>query len=101
MFGAFFFVSCVTRAPSDYELDRRAGRLPKKEDKTSYKAISKEIHEIKGQNKVPVKPTRIAPRIENIWIYNQELNDGTYLQGTFLFIQIDNGYWLNPSDQKS
>lgn len=99
MCSSCLFISCVTRAPSNYELDRRAGRLPKKADKTS-QSIAKEIHAIKGQDKVPIDPIHINPHIEKIWIYNQEINDGTYLQGTYVFFQIDNGYWFNPSEQK-
>ena len=67
---------------------------------TSYKAVAKEMYELKGQNKVATEPIRTDPRIEKVWIYNQEINDGTYLQGTYVFFQVDNGYWLSPSDQK-
>lgn len=92
--------SCITRAPSNYELDRRAGRVPGNLSVSVHKQFANEIHEIKGQETQSIEPKRVEPRIEKVWIYNQELNDGAYLQGTFVFMQIDNGYWLNPADQK-
>lgn len=95
--GSLLCVSCMTRAPSNYELDKRAGLLPNKSLKLSYKSVAEELSEIKGQNKASEEPLRVEPRIEKVWIYNQELNDSTYLQGTYLFFQIDNGYWVNPS----
>lgn len=92
--------SCITRAPSNYELDRRAGHSPKNLSISAYKRVAKEIHGIKGQDTKFIAPKRVEPRVEKVWIYNQALNDGTYLQGTFVFMQIDDGYWLNPADQK-
>lgn len=100
MLMSAFCVSCITRAPSNYELDRRAGLPPSNLSKISHKEIVKEIHGTKGQDKQSIGLKRAEPRIEKVWIYSQELNDGTYLQGTFMFMQIDNGYWVNTENQK-
>lgn len=90
--------SCMTRAPSDYELDRQAGRIPKKD--LSKKEKSEEIYKVVGLNKDAKEPIHTNPRVEKVWVYDQETDSGSYLQGTYLYFQIDGGRWLNPGDLK-
>ena len=90
-------VSCMTRAPCDYQLDRQAGRLPEKEN--SEGGLFDVFH-IRGMLKDSKSPIRIPPTVEKVWIYDQENDDGSFLQGTYLYFQLDNGHWLNMGDIK-
>lgn len=84
----------MTRAPSDYELDRQAGLLPKADLKKEKIALG-DIYQVKGEDKLAQEPIRISPRTEKVWIYDQE-NEGNFLQGTYLYFQVEDGRWLNP-----
>lgn len=88
-------VSCMTRAPSDYQLDRQAGRLPQKE---SSEVGLFDVFHIRGILKDSKDPIRIPPAVEKVWIYDQENEDGSFLQGTYLYFQLDSGHWLNGGD---
>lgn len=89
--------SCVTRAPSKYELDMQAGRFPKHKGQKLEKKITENIEQIKKINtnqKPSNEPVLLVPRIEKVWVYDQELNDILYFQGTYVYLRIDNGRWL-------
>ncbi len=98
IFALCGFTSCMTRAPSDYQLDRQAGRLPKKD--LINKENTEEVYKVVGLNKDAKNPIRTNPRVEKIWIYDQETDSGAYLQGTYIYFQVDKGQWLNPGDFK-
>lgn len=90
-------ISCITRAPSTYQLDKQAGIDPQNEDAQSDVKLA-DIFPIRGLLKEEKEPIRIAPSVEKVWIYDQENEDGSFLQGTYLYFQIDNGRWVNPGD---
>ena len=90
-------IGCATRAPTKFELDRRAGLVPEAENVTNVK----EAHNLRAQpstNKVPGSPHRIGPRIEKIWVYDQELTPSAWMQGTYVFLEVEPGQWLNPDN---
>lgn len=92
-----FLTSCVTRAPSKYELDKEAGRWPTQLGKKSEKQLTQNIEQIKkiSENSKPSnEPILLEPRVEKVWIYDQELSDLLYFQGTYVYLRIDNGRWL-------
>jgi hypothetical protein len=98
-FLALTSVSCATRAPSTFELDKKAGLTPtldvegaKKEAKELKKDQEKK-DEKKAKEK-PDQPWRTRPRIEKIWVYGQELSPSVYLQGTHLFLEVNPGEWI-------
>ena len=84
---------CATRAPSDYELDRRAGLLPTAEVER-LKREANDVRQVAGASKVVREPPRSKPRLERIWVYDQELDGGYWLQGTYVFLEVEPGRWL-------
>jgi len=98
--SSFLTVSCITRAPSNYELDRQAGRLPKQGLRSYETPEIQNVYQIKGENKVTTEPLRIEPRTEKVWVYDQETEGGYFLQGTYLYFQVDSGHWISPGDEK-
>lgn len=86
----------ITRAPSKNELDNKSGVL----SFYSEKEKSDQIYDVVGMTKESKNPTQTKPKIVKLWVYDQEINSGTYLQGTYLFLQIDKGHWVNPMGQE-
>lgn len=43
-------------------------------------------------------PARIPPVIAKVWVYDQLINGNQWLQGTWLFIEVDRGRWLPEVD---
>lgn len=90
-------ISCVSRAPSTYQLDKQAGLAPQNEDAEPDVKLA-DIFPIQGLFKEAKEPTRSAPSVEKVWVYDQENEDGSFLQGTYLYFQMDDGHWVNPGD---
>ncbi len=97
-------VSCATRAPSTFELDKKAGLTPtldiegaKTEAKELKKTEDKKDERSKEKSKEkekPEQPWRTRPRVEKIWVYGQELSPSVYLQGTHVFLEVNPGEWI-------
>lgn len=103
LFPLFIFsfsglTSCMTRAPSDFELDKQAGRIPKKS--LNKQESTEEVYKVIGLNKDAKEPIKTSPRVEKIWLYDQETDSGAFLQGTYIYFQVDGGRWLNPGEVK-
>ena len=94
--------SCLTRAPTEYELDRRAGLIPPSQD-LSLKATATEVASApeRSRKKDPEAPGRIAPRVERVWVHAQELDGGYWLQGTWVFLEVRAGGWTTTSTDSS
>jgi hypothetical protein len=90
-------VSCVSRAPSEYELDRRAGLMPSLEVEKA-KSGALEINQMSFTGKSPTKPVRAAPWFERVWVYDQELDGGYWMQGTYVFLEVEPGRWVKPEE---
>lgn len=97
-------VSCATRAPSSFELDKKAGLSPsldaedtKKEAKELRKTDEKKSDVKEKKNKVndEDKPRRTFPRIEKIWVYGRELSPAAYMQGTHIFLEVTPSTWTS------
>jgi hypothetical protein len=82
-------VSCATRAPSTFELDKQAGLVPT----LDVEGAKREAKELKREERKAEPPVRTRPRIEKIWVYGQELSPTVYLQGTHLFLEVSPGEW--------
>jgi hypothetical protein len=91
VFVTYLISSCATRAPSDYELDRRAGLVPSVDVD---KGLSSELRPLAKNMKDPKHPHRRAPRLEKVWVYDQELDGGYWMQGTFVYMEAAPGEWL-------
>lgn len=87
---------CATRAPSDYELDRRAGLTPSDESEAPQMDLTLLPH----HQKDPKLPFRTPPRLEKIWVYDQELEGGSWLQGTFVYLEVSPGGWSLHGEPK-
>lgn len=97
IFSSTVLTSCVTRAPSQYELDKEAGRWPSqlgKKPQTQLEKDFEKIQRLKGEFKPSHMPSFIEPRVEKVWVYDQQLSDSLYFQGTYVYLRIDNGSWL-------
>lgn len=90
--------ACATRAPTDYELDRRAGLMPAIEVQKA-KAGAEEMRRIPGGNKPAAKPVRASPWFEKVWVYDHEIEGGYWLQGTYLFLEVEPGRWVRPGEE--
>ena len=90
---------CLTRAPTTYELDRRSGMLPPnqvqiKDDLAKMQTSSN----IARQSQMPA---RLSPLVERIWVNSQILPDGSKLDGTWMWIEVEKSKWLDENDPGS
>ena len=88
--------ACQTTAPSNYELNRRSGLGVSldTEAKVSNKGELSKIRTGRMPSKEAVMPVRVAPLIEKIWVYDQIVNEGEWMQGTWMFIEVEKAKWL-------
>jgi hypothetical protein len=93
--------SCASRAPTQYELDKRAGLLSVAESKeeTNQKIVPSSANAAKLDPKKPEIPRRASPWFERLWVYDQETKGGYWLQGTFVFVEIEPGRWIKPGEE--
>jgi hypothetical protein len=87
---------CMHRAPTTYELDRRAGFTPPPQA-----AAKDDLDKLRTSSVVPRSPrvpVKVPPLIEKVWVSDQVLADGAVLQGTWLYLEIVGGRWLNEVD---
>lgn len=89
---AFLFVTltltgCLTRAPTDYELDKRAGLTP---PVPNPKLKDSELTKFSFNEKNPTGaslPNEYEKRVEKTWIYERPAGGGT-LQGTWFWMEV-------------
>ena len=84
--------SCLTRAPTTYELDMRSGTRPATQN---YK--EKDLNEIKivdsNTKKDFFEPKKSPPKIEKIWMTSKQLKDNTFMEGTWIWIETQKSRW--------
>lgn len=88
---------CITRAPTSYELDRRSGMIPPTQDNVP----SDELAQMKTSSTIaraPRVPVKVPPLIEKVWLSDIGLGDGARLQGTWLYLEVEAGRWLDEID---
>ncbi len=86
-------LSCLSRAPTDYELDKRAGRAPEQVAPAPL-ALSVDSHDTKP----PAGPMLVPPEIVPVWIYGHSQTDGTWLQGTWVFVEVQPARWAGRGE---
>jgi hypothetical protein len=89
---------CVSRAPTDCELDKRAGNYPSSFcDKGAAQTNLPNSIQSQG-NTGPKKPMTIpvreAPLVKKIWVPDQILEGGHWMQGTWLFVEVEPSKWV-------
>lgn len=95
----YLLLACATRAPSEYELDRRAGLLPTVE----VERLRREAEDLKlspDEPKTAREPQRARPRLERLWVYDQELDGASWLQGTYVYIELEPSRWLDTPEAR-
>ena len=89
----------ISRAPTTYELDRRAGMLPPNQNQ-----VKDDLTKMQTNSNIARKtqmPERLPPLVEKIWISSQILPDGSKLDGTWMWIEVDHARWLDENDPGS
>ena len=94
--SVFLTTGCLTRAPTTYELDKRAGMLAPTEK--AVKSALSDLDTNSSLKKSVYMPARVGPVIQKIWITDQHLPDGSLLQGTWLFLEVEPGKWYDEID---
>lgn len=100
-------VGCAHRAPTDYPMDRRSGfGVPPAE--AEY--ISKKRHRKAQRHAVPLlqttsvvaprpqMPARSAPVVRRVWMTDRILEDGSWLAGTWVWVELEPARWLPEVD---
>lgn len=90
------FTGCLSRAPTTYELDKRAGMLPPTEN--AIKTALSNLDSNSSLKRSTYMPARVGPVIQKVWITDQHLPDGSLLQGTWLFLEVEPGKWYDEVD---
>jgi hypothetical protein len=96
-------VGCVSRAPTDCELDKRSGLYP-----SSFcegKADKGAVEPVQGATAASVKPNEIPvrsePLVKRVWIHDQILEGGHWMQGTWAYIEVEPSKWVGISTRPS
>ena len=89
----------ITRAPTTYELDRRAGMLPPNQTQVNDDLTKMQTNSNIARN--THMPERLPPLVEKIWVTSQILPDGSKLDGTWMWIEVDQARWLDEKDPGS
>ena len=89
---SLLLTSCITRAPSDYELDRRAGLTPSVEVPLNVKELSK-LEKIHKTDTSGGAPMRTSPWIEKVWVYDQSLGKDFWMKGTYIYMEVEATSW--------
>ena len=101
--AVFVIVGCVSRAPTDCELDKRSGLYPSSfcEGKTD-KGSVEPIHGAAASNVKPNEiPVRSEPLVKRVWIHDQILEGGHWMQGTWAYIEVEPSKWVGTSTRPS
>ena len=109
---------CVSRAPTDCELDRRSGLYPSSFcDKdaaadprdqpallsassgsaSSGSALGSSASGGLSDAKPATFPIREQPVVAKIWVRDQVLDGGNWMQGTWLFVEVQPSRWSGES----
>lgn len=97
--AAVSITGCLTRADTTYELDRRSGLLPPNELQ-----VKKDISLLKtnsNETRETQMPERLPPLVEKIWVTSQLLPDGSKLDGTWMWVEVERSRWLDEKDPGS
>lgn len=98
IFLSLSFMGCKTTADSNYELNRRSGLSISEDlrDKTYNVTENEGIKTVAIKTATTpeeAKPTLVAPKVEKIWLNGQQINEDTWLQGTWIYLQVEKAKW--------
>jgi hypothetical protein len=94
---------CVSRAPTDCELDKRSGLYPSsfcegKTDKGSVEPLQRAAASNVQPNEIPF---RSEPLVKRVWIHDQILEGGHWMQGTWAYIEVEPSKWVGTTSRPS
>lgn len=102
---------CRKHAPTSYELDARAGHgVPPGDWKDRHwrgarsqkpprgAAWSERLSTTSALAPEPWMPARVEPVIRKVWVADQQLEDGSWVQGTWMFVEVEPARWLYEVD---
>lgn len=93
--------SCQTTADSNYELNRRSGLSIGKDlgDKSYNTKPDDEIEKVETtsiSSSDQMSPTLKAPVVKKVWVKSQQISETSWLQGTWLYLQVEKAKWVSP-----
>lgn len=95
---------CMTRAPSEYQLDIKSGLVPPNQE-LNEKNLKEKISLLRpGRVPMPNEkeiPIYTSPLIEEVYVYPQKLSDDLFLSGTYIWLVVDEGDWYISRDTGS
>lgn len=101
-------VGCAKHAPTSYELSVRGGQpVPPADWKDSHwrkgrpprgAGWSELITTNSTLAPAPLMPARVEPVVKRVWVADRLMSDGSWLQGTWLFIEVEPARWLYEVD---
>jgi hypothetical protein len=95
--GLWALGGCLTRAPTTYELDRRAGFTPPNGGTPRREELSP-LHTSSAVARAPRVPVKVPPLIEKVWLSDLALGPRARLQGTWVYLEVEPGRWLDEID---
>lgn len=105
LWSVLLLSACLRRAPTSYELDKRSGQAlppaePQYETKKTLKkaAFTEPLRTNSTLAPAPMMPARTAPVVRRVWVTDQTLPDGSWLQGTWWFVEVQPSRWLHEVD---
>jgi hypothetical protein len=88
---------CVSRAPTECELDRRSGLYPSSycDSEAAKKAPPAALAAAatSPSTKPAPVPVREQPTVARVWIHDQLLEGGILMEGTWAFIEVEPSRW--------
>ena len=88
---------CLGRAPTTYELDRRAGFKVPVDDAAPDKTLT-QLDTSSAVAPAPRVPVKLPSVIEKVWVSDLGLSEDARLQGTWMFVEVERGRWLDEVD---
>lgn len=94
-FSLSALIGCVSRAPSDCELDKRSGLYPSSFCENTSNSDDKVEKNKSVSNIRPSSiPVRSEPLIKRVWVNDQILEGGHWMQGTWIYIEVEPSKWV-------
>jgi hypothetical protein len=104
--SVLLLTGCASLAPTTYELNRRSG-LGVSLDDGSTKEGEAQLASLQGgpYTASPASqqelPDRLPPVIEKVWVFDQIINEGQWLKGTWVYLEIEGARWRSELESSN
>ena len=96
LFAYLVSAGCVSRAPTKCELDTRSGLYPTSycdgEQAQGTSAPQTLAASVRSTHATDL-PVREGPVVAKVWVADQVLDGGHWMQGTWLFVEVESSRW--------